>query len=110
MIYPYHCPECEKDFDVVKAVADYQREERCECGAQAKRVFTASVHFSGTAVTHAEFNPAFGQVVKNKRHKDYLMKSKGVVEIGNDFKSGESLQKHYDTERAQKRARSWEQD
>lgn len=110
MIYPYHCDSCDRGFEVVKPAADSSRIEKCyDCMSDARRVWTVTL-LSGTSVTHAEFNPAFGAVVKNKRHKEYLAAKKNMIEVGNDFNSGDSMQKHFDTERAVKKERMWEED
>jgi hypothetical protein len=36
------------------------------------------------------------------------MKTKGLVEVGNDYKSGEKMQTTFDTAREEKRKKSWE--
>lgn len=110
MIYGYTCSECRKKFDVIKSVKDIDQNENCpKCGEFGIRDFCPEkIHFTGTKVTHAEFNPGLGAVVKNARHKDRLMKEKNVVEIGNDFKSGESMQKEFDTKREEKLKKSWD--
>lgn len=103
MIYPYKCDSCAHDFDVVKSHVDMNRPEACEkCAAPATRQFTARVHIVGAKVTHAEYNPGLGCVVKNKQHLDYLCKSKGVVPVGNDYGSGEKMQKEFDEARERK--------
>ena len=63
----------------------------------------------GTKVTSPEYNPGLGCVVKNKRHKDYLLKSKDLVEVGNDFGSGEKQQKEFEMKKAWEREKKWEQ-
>jgi hypothetical protein len=84
--------------------------ETCpKCGEYAIRQFVPSIlHISGARVTHAEYNPGLGCVVRNKAHKQELMKQKGVIEVGNDFKSGERMNQHFDRERAEKHRKSWE--
>jgi hypothetical protein len=95
---------------VIKSVRDIDRNENCpECGEFAVRQFVPKrVHFSGTSVQNAEYNPGLGCVVKDKYHRQELCKRKGLVEVGNDFKSGDSMQKHFDSERAAKREKAWE--
>jgi putative FmdB family regulatory protein len=112
MTYLYDCSKCGKEFEVIKPAKDMDVNETCpDCGEFARRQFMPKyVHLSKTAVTHAEYNPGLGCVVKNARHKEDLCKRKNVVEVGNDFKSGESMQKHYDQARAEKIAKSWEVD
>jgi putative FmdB family regulatory protein len=35
--YQYHCLKCSNIFNVVKKMAEYDRQERCECGEVAER-------------------------------------------------------------------------
>lgn len=112
MTYEYKCVKCEKHFDVIKSVKDFDVNEFCpSCGAPGERQFVPhKVHFTGTRVTHAEYNPGLGCVVKNKQHKEEICKRRGLVEVGNDFKTGDSMQKHFDGEREQRREKRWEDD
>lgn len=106
-VYPYRC-SCGEEFDVYKSIHEAQRPEDCDrCGMRADRVFVPFL-FSGAAVQESEWNPAFGQVVKNKYHRSELAKKHGVVEVGNDYASPESMQKHFDKQREDKRKQSWE--
>lgn len=110
MTYEYECSRCGKRFDVIKSYKDMEVNETCpKCGEYAIRQFVPSkLHITGAKVTHAEYNPGLGCVVKNKRHKEDIMKRKGVVEVGNDFKSGETMNQHFDTARAEKMRKRWE--
>ena len=110
MTYEYRCESCLKHFDVIKSVQEMEREERCPtCEAVSQRQFVPrSVHFSGTRVQHAEFNPAFGKVVRNKYHRSELAKRHNMVEIGNDYKSPDSIHKQFDQVREEKRGKAWE--
>lgn len=111
MVYEYRCVKCDNSFDVIKSVKDIDVNEFCDCGAPAERVFVPSrVYFSGAKVAHAEYNPGLGCVVKNDRHKKDIMKRKGLVEIGNDFKSPKSIHKTFEQERKSRRAKRWEKD
>lgn len=94
MTYEYKCESCKRYFDVIKSVKDMERNENCpKCGEFGIRQFIPEViHFNKTKVTHAEYNPGLGCVVKNEAHKRDIMKRKGVVEIGNDYGSGEKMQ------------------
>jgi hypothetical protein len=95
---------------VIKSVKDIDVNEFCSsCGNPAERQFVPSrVYFSGTKVQHAEWNPGLGAVTKSKEHREELAKRKGLVEIGNDFKSGESMQKHFDEIRTDKLNKRYE--
>lgn len=90
-------------------MADSSRLENCfHCGKGARRIYTSDVLFTGTAVEHAEFNPAFGKIVKNKRERDDLAKRHNMIEIGNE--KPETVHKHFDSERANNRRKRWEED
>ncbi len=103
MLYPYACCKCDHAFDVVKPVADVDCPEACpQCGAPAERQFTHRVHFTGTRVENAEYNPGLGRVVKNKREREELCKRMNLVEVGNDFKSADRMVDQFDKERSEK--------
>lgn len=110
MTYQYNCEKCQSTFDVIKSVKDIDVNEFCpKCENPATRQFVPSkVHFTGTRVQHAEYNPGLGAVTKNKEHRSELAKRKGLVEVGNDFKSGESMQTHFDTAREEKLKKRYE--
>lgn len=102
MIYEYDCPSCGNRFDVVKSHRDMERNENCErCGEFALRQFVPSrVHLIGTKVEDAEYNPGLGCVVRNKKHRAEIAKSKGLEEVGNE--SVTSMHKHFDKAREEK--------
>lgn len=120
--FRYECSSCKSEFDEFRPMKsgkwsiDQLREQpkdvaTCpKCGQEnCERTFAGTkLQFTGTEVTSAEFNPGLGCVVKNKRHKEYIMKSKGVVEVGNDFKSGGAQQDHYETRKREERDKKWE--
>lgn len=107
MIYPYRCDGCQFEFDVVKSVSEFDREESCEkCQGHATRQFNARVHFIGTKVQHAEYNPGLGCVVKNKRHREELCKRKGLTEVGNE--SPDRIYTENEKQRESNREASWE--
>lgn len=112
MIYEYKCIECKRSFDVTKSVKDIDVNEFCpRCDSPAERKFVPSkLHLTGTKVEHAEYNPGLGAVVKSKYERQELAKRKGLVEVGNDYKSGESMQKSFDETRAKKLATRYEED
>jgi putative FmdB family regulatory protein len=111
LTYEFSCQKCELVFDRILTVDERNRPQSCpDCGAPADRNFTPSrVFLSGTKVEHAEYNPGLGCVVKNKRHREEICKRKGLIEVGNDFGSGDKMQAKYDADRAEKRKRSWDE-
>lgn len=105
--YEYMCDECELLMEVIKPMSESARAENCgTCGRQGRRLFSSKVQFAGTAVQHAEYNPAFGKVVNNKYHRGELAKKHGMVEVGNE--KPDTINKHFDDGRAEKRRKSWE--
>jgi hypothetical protein len=80
-----------------------------DCESPGIRQFVPSIlHISKAKVTHAEFNPGLGCVVRNQHHKNEIMKQKGVVEVGNDFKTPDKMVDFYDKGRAEKLKKRWE--
>lgn len=109
MQYPYRCPEpnCAKEFDVIKSVADIDLVENCpQCGTQAER-FIATTHFYGASDwDKAEYNPAFGKVVRNGKERKELARRHGMEEIGNE--PVDKIHDHFDKQRERKRQERWE--
>lgn len=106
-IYDYMCDECGLGFEVVESIKVYTGKATCTaCGKDARRVFTCNVHFTGTKIEDAEFNPGLGKITKSKRHRDELAKRMDVVEVGNE--KPETIHKHFDQDRETKRKKSWE--
>lgn len=110
MIYEYVCAACPHTFDVIKPVAELDRAESCaKCGATASRKFVPSRLFlSKTAVQHAEWNPGLGCVTKNARHREEIAKRRGLVEVGNDYGSGQKMADTFDKAREAKFKERWE--
>lgn len=61
----------------------------------------------GGKVQNAEYNPGLGCVVKNKRHKNEILARKGLVEIGNDFSSGDRMQDSYEKKKKEELESKW---
>lgn len=106
-VYLYGCSKCRHEFEEVKPISEYDQPANCpDCGKVGKKLVTAPSVFIGTKIEHAEYNPAFGCVVKNKRHRQYLAESKNLVEIGNEKVS--TVHKTFDTQREEKRKKTWD--
>lgn len=105
--YEYMCDDCEIITEIDKSMKLASRNEACgTCGRQGRRLYSSQITLAGTAVQHAEYNPAFGKVIKNKRERDELAKKHGLIEVGNE--SVEKLHKHFDDARAAKLKKRWE--
>lgn len=107
--YDYNCEKCDTPFEITESIKTYDGRGQCPtCGnVSVERIFSHKVYFVGSAVQHAEYNPAFGQVVKNKQHRDELARRKGLVEIGNE--KTESIHKHYEQAREERLKKSWDE-
>lgn len=110
MMYDYHCIKCGSDVEIIKSMHDAGRSEPCPvCELQMERIWNVPL-LSGTSVENAEFNPGLGTVVKNKKHREELAKRNGLIEIGNDYKSAESMDRSFEKQREEKRRKSWDEE
>ncbi len=109
-IYPYSCDVCHHYFDVIKPMGNLDDSEYCKiCGGPAFRGI-AHTAFIGGGDWIETYNPAFGCVVKSKRHQrqilaDFKAKGKEFVEIGNE--PVENIHKNFEKQREQKRLERW---
>ncbi len=107
--YEYFCEKCDKNFEVIKSIHEYKSPENCkQCGNEATKVFSRQVHFIGTKIEDAEFNPGLGCITKSKRHREELAKRKGLIELGNE--KPETVHNHFDRARNDARKKSWEKE
>lgn len=106
--YRFVCNKCDVNFDIVESIKTYDGDGECPTckNISRERVYSSKVQFIGTSVQSPEYNPAFGQVVKNKQHRDELAKRNGLIEIGNE--KPETVHKHYESERADKLKKAWD--
>lgn len=107
--YEFFCKKCKKDFETVESIVEYDGDGKCpKCAKVSReRIFSANIQFLGTAVQNAEYNPAFGQVVKNKQHRDELAKRHGLIEVGNE--KTQTMHKLADETKAYNRKKSWDE-
>ncbi len=105
MIYPYLCKSCGNDFNVIKSVKDIDNQELCKCGGEAVR-YISRTHFYGAKVEDAEYNPAFGCIVKSAKHRKDLAKRLNVEEVGNE--PVEKIHEHYEKQLEKDLAASWD--
>lgn len=117
--FDFYCSKCDANFADIQPmgamkptplaeIPKIERKAECPtCGNVSKdRVYSKNVYFIGASVENAEYNPAFGQVVKNSRHRKELAKEKGLIEIGNE--KPENIHKKFDQDRAEKLKKSWD--
>ena len=82
--YDYECSKCEQTTEIDKSISAYDREEQCQqCNEPMKRLISAG-YFLYEKVEEAQFNPGLGQVVRNRKHKNEILRKNGLIECGND--------------------------
>lgn len=112
MIYPYFCVKCDLEFDVVKSMSEFSRQEVCyKCNSVAEKLI-GRVNLSRVNDWTESFNPAFGCIVKNKAHQREILakfKDQGreFEEVGNE--PVENIHKHFDRQREEKREERWKE-
>jgi putative FmdB family regulatory protein len=100
MVYEYLCERCNLAVDIVKSVKEYNSKEYCTaCSGEMIKLLSAP-QLSGFN-DKAEFNPAFGTIVKNRQHRKELAKRHGLIEVGNE-------KVDFTKYREDKRKKSWE--
>ena len=72
------------------------------------RRIIAAVTFMGAKVQDAEYNPGLGKVVKNAYDRSEQAKRQGLQEVGNDYSSGEKMDKEFTKDRKKKLDKSWD--
>ena len=84
--YPYKCKTCTNTFDVYKFIADLDRKETCpKCESYWTERYIAKVTFYGASDwDQAKYDPAFGKVIRNAKHREREAKQRGWIEVGNE--------------------------
>jgi putative FmdB family regulatory protein len=103
--YEYRCREGH-EFEVTKRIADIDRPESCQCGAEGER-FISRTHVHGSAGdwNRVEYSPALGQWTKSWKEARQIAKARGMEEVGNE--KVETVHKHFDKVREEKREKLW---
>lgn len=96
MIYEYLCDSCDRKWDRVCRLSEYEAnpDSLCPtCGNLGMQVITAPALFTGTKVFEAFVSPVDGTVISNKRELQEHNKRNGVVNLhdGYDEKGVQSL-------------------
>jgi putative FmdB family regulatory protein len=106
-IYDYDCAKCQTEYEVIKSIHAYNGKDPCPlCGNIGQRIIRPVV-FYGEKVQNAEYNIGLGKITKNKQHRDELAKRMNVTEIGNE--KPELIHKKFETDRAEKNKKSWDE-
>lgn len=104
--YVYHCEKCTIEYEAIKGIKEYDGKDPCpSCGKSGKRIFSCNILFNKTSINNAEYNPAFGKVIKNPKERDELAKRMGLIEIGNE--KPKSIHSYFDKSRDEKIKKSW---
>lgn len=108
LIYPYNCTSCSHKFEVIKPLSEIDRREACPtCSSLETARYIARTHFYGASDwDKAEWNPAFGQIVRNASHRRQLARERGMEELGNE--PVENVHKHFETEKKRQLEKTWE--
>ncbi len=104
--YPYKCLDGHS-FDVVKAMADYERLESCpHCDKPTERLIAKTqLDSSAGDWNRVEWNPALGQWTKSWKHGRQIAKSRGMEEIGTE--PVDKLHKKFEQDRRDTSERRW---
>lgn len=94
--YVYECLKCALEFDIVKRVAQINDPESCPgCQSPNTERRIQAVNFNGASDwDKAEYNPGLGCVTRNRKHREQIAKSRGLIEVGSE--SFESVSKMQD--------------
>lgn len=98
MTYRYSCEneQCQRIFEVIKSVKDFEREEKCSCGYKAKREYVKPrIYLAGTQVQEKKWQPALGRPATDNELKG-VAKRHDWTEVGN-----EDVSKHVEPPRVE---------
>lgn len=106
-LYEYFCEQCSKQYDVYKSIKEYDKKDKCPlCKGQGYRILSCNIQFLNEKVESAEYSPALGMIVKNKKHREEICKAKGLIEVGNE--NPDKIHDKLEKERAEKREKAYE--
>lgn len=84
MTFEYWCKDCTITTEHIGRIGQAPTTVKCiMCGKEAQRQFSIP-QFIGTNVESPQYNPAFGQVVRNSQHRKELAKRHGMIEVGTE--------------------------
>lgn len=106
--YPYECNDCASKWDVIKTVADIDLVESCpKCQSTSNHRYVTNFTFYGASDwDKAEYNPAFGKIIRNAKHRKEEARRLGVEEIGNE--SPDKIHAHYEKQLDKQIDDSWD--
>ena len=108
MRYPYECPNCQHDFEVIKSVREIDSPEHCpKCEQIATRYIAQSQYFYGASDWDtAHYNPCLGKSFKSHKDATKYARKMGFDEIGNE--NVEKIHKKYDADRERSQQAKWD--
>lgn len=109
MIYPYICPNCSHETEVIKSYRDIENDENCpKCDKIMDRTISRFQAVDGTAASDwnaKEYNPAFGKAV-TPQEANREAKARGWTATGTE--PAEKIQKHFKAQRDKKEKDRWD--
>lgn len=106
-IYDYSCEKCDNEYEIIKSIKDYDSKDPCPtCGNIGSRLLSKDIFFTGTKIEDAEYNPGLGKITKSKKHREELVKSMNLVEIGNE--KPETIHNIFEKSREEKRKKAYD--
>lgn len=109
MIYPYECPNCGNEFEVIKSYREIDAVERCpDCDTISNRTIAKMQAVDSTAAADwnaRSYNPAFGKAVTPMEAKK-IAKKNNWTEVGTE--PVDKIEKHFREERQRKEKSRWD--
>lgn len=109
MIYPYLCPACSNEFEVIKSYKDIDSVEHCpSCDTISNRTISKHQAVDSTAASdwnNKSYNPAFGEALTPLQAKKEA-KRRNWTEVGTE--PAEKIHQHFEKEREAKYKASWD--
>lgn len=109
MIYDYKC-SFGHEFEIIESISEYIEGPRpCQfCEAAAVRHYKKPPMLAIPNSFKADYYPSLGKVFETKKDLDYHLDKNNMVAVGNDFNSGDSMQKHFEATREKEKQKMWE--
>lgn len=96
-VYEYRCQKGHK-FDRYLSMADYREPQTCDCGAEAKKIFSRPMLNLDMQPWDRYISPATGEVITSYKERNEDMKKSGCVDYEPSLKANTT--KHMNTEDA----------
>lgn len=106
--YPYQCHSCSAEFDIIKSVDHFDREEQCtKCGGKDLVRYIAKSNLEKSSMVQPYYEPTLGCIIKSKSQRAQILKDKGLEEVGTT--SADSMYKDLELQREKRLAREWDE-